>query len=342
MRMRGEAITLSWIPSESVHGWLRGGFELGLSHYDEPPSDTVRGVEEVLRLQQDDRFRFANVLTGWAQFDDDRVSGGYDEDSDLVMGSTTVRVGAATATFLGYSLPVLQAEPEVSSDQVVLRQTVGGRTGVPLPRPVRHPPYVRWHAPIVWTTLQLTLTRHGEQRVELVGASAFPRHFVYDHEGRLVLKSGLTQLDDWLGRSFGDRTPWGAQDSPALAVAAESATERALSTRIMRGGPPPEILRLPEGAVVVRQGDEGTDVHLVLDGVLEVRVDDDVVGEVGPGAVLGERAALEGGRRSATVTARTPVRLARVPASTLDREALAEVAREHRREEGAAPGTDGG
>lgn len=323
---------MSWIPSESVQGWLKGGFDLGLSHYDEPPRDVVDGPEDVRALRADDRFRFANVLSGWAEFGDEGVTGGYTEDSDLVMGSTQVRVGVATATFLGFSLPVLRAEPEVAADRVVLRQTVGGRTGVPLPRPVKHPPYVRWHAPIVWTTLQLTLTRDGGRMVELVGASAFPRHWVYDSDGRLSLKSGLTQLADWMGHSFGDRTPWGDQDSPALTVAAESAAERSLSASIMRGQATPEVVRLPEGTEVLRQGEEGTDVHLVLDGVLDVMVDGDVVAELGPGAVLGERAALEGGRRSATVTARTPVRLARVPSAALDPQALDAVAREHRRE----------
>lgn len=332
MRVMGRATTLSWIPSESVGNWLKGGFDLGLSHYDDPPRDVLEGTGDVRTLRDDDRFRFANVLTGWAEFGDGSTTAGYGEDSDLVMGSTKVRLGVGTATFLGFTLPVLRADPELGQDRVVLRQTVGGRTGVPLPRPVKHPPYVRWHAPIVWTTLQLTLTRDGGREVELVGASAFPRHWVYDSDGRLALKSGLTQLQDWMDHSFGDRTPWGAQDSPALTVAAESAAERSLSSGIMRGGVPPEVIRLPEGAEVCRQGEEGTDVHLVLDGVLDVSVDGDVVAELGPGAVLGERAVLEGGRRSATVTARTPVRLARVPASALDLDGLRSVAQEHRRE----------
>ena len=332
MRVMGRATTLSWIPSESVGNWLKGGFDLGLSHYDDPPRDVLEGTGDVRTLRDDDRFRFANVLTGWAEFGDGSTTAGYGEDSDLVMGSTKVRLGVGTATFLGFTLPVLRADPELGQDRVVLRQTVGGRTGVPLPRPVKHPPYVRWHAPIVWTTLQLTLTRDGGREVELVGASAFPRHWVYDSDGRLALKSGLTQLQDWMDHSFGDRTPWGAQDSPALTVAAESAAERSLSSGIMRGGVPPEVVRLPEGAEVCRQGEEGTDVHLVLDGVLDVSVDGDVVAELGPGAVLGERAVLEGGRRSATVTARTPVRLARVPASALDLDGLRSVAQEHRRE----------
>ncbi|MGD8200790.1 cyclic nucleotide-binding domain-containing protein [Ornithinimicrobium sp. W1679] len=333
MRVTGRATTVSWIPTESVRNWLRGGFDLRVAHYDDPPRDVVSGTEELRALWLDDRFRFANLLTGWADFDGDEVTAGYGEDSGAFQGNTRLRLGAGTATFLGFSMPDMRAEPEIAQDRVVLRQTVGGRTGVPLPRPVKHPPYVVWHAPIVWTTLQLTLTRDGGRQVELVGASAFPRHWVYDSDGHLMAKSGVTRIQDWMDHSFGDRTPWGDQDSPALTVAAESAAERELSSAIMRGGQKPELLRLPEGTEVVRQGTEGTDVHLVLDGVLDVSVDGDPVAELGPGAVVGERAVLEGDRRSATVTARTPVRLARVPASALDLEALRSVAAEHRREE---------
>lgn len=337
MRVEGRAISLSWIPSESVQGWLKGGFDLGLSHYDDPPRDAVHGLDDLLSLRADDRFRFANFLSGWAEFGPDGTTGGYAEGSDLVMGSTQVRLLAGTATFMGYSLPALRADPVLERDRVVLVQTVGGRTGVPLPRPVSHPPFVRYHAPIVWTTLRLTLTRDGARTVELAGASAFPRHWVYDGDGRLALKSGVTRLQEWLNDSFGPRTPWGERDSPALTVAAESAAERELSSRIMRSGSRSQVERLPQGAVLVRQGEEGTDVHLVLDGVLDVEVDGCVVAELGPGAVVGERAALEGGRRSATVLARTPVRVVRVPAEDLDLDALRHVAVEH----GHAPDADG-
>lgn len=332
MRVSGRATSLSWIPSESVAGVLKGGFDLGLSHYDEPPVDNVGDTGVVTTLRDDDRFRFANVLTGWADFADEGVSAGYGEDSGLLMGNTNVRLGVATATFLGFSMPTLQAQPQVHDDRVVLVQTVGGRTGAPLPRPVPHPPYVCWHAPLVWTTLQLTLHRDGRREVALVGASAFPRHWVYDADGALALKSGVTRQQEWMQHSFGARTPWGDQDSPVLAVAAESAAERALSTRIMRGATAPQMLRLREGTELLRQGEPGTEVFLVLDGVLDVLVDGDLVAELGPGAVVGERAVIEGGLRTSTVTARTAVRVARVPGAALDPDELRAVAEVHRRE----------
>lgn len=338
VHVAGRGTSLSWIPSESVSGWLKSGFDLHLSHYDQPPADRLEGVEQVEQMRADDRFRFANVISGWADFTGDRPTAGWSPESGLLMGSTTVRLALGSATFLGYSLPVLRDVTAVDDDTVVLTQTVGGRTGVPLPRTVKHPPYVRWQAPIVWTTLSLTLRRDGTTEVGLAGASAFPRHWLYDQTGALVAKSAVARLQDWLDHSFGPRTPWGSQDSPALVVAAESAIERRLSGAIMgsdgEAAPRSEVRTVPEGYELTRQGEPGEHVFLVLDGVLDVVVDDEVVAEVGPGAVVGERAVLGDGLRTATVRARTRARVARVRGTDLDTSSLHELSLEHRREDG--------
>ena len=79
-------------------------------------------------------------------------------------------------------------------------------------------------------------------------------------------------------------------------------------------------------------------MYVLLDGVLSVEVDGAAVAQVGPGAVLGERALLEGGRRTATLRAMTAVqgrRRVTVPSSSP--EMLSELAAGHRRE-GAQPG----
>lgn len=330
--MSGRATSVSWIPSESVRGWLKGGFDVHLSHYDRPPTDSLGRSDEVDRLLADDRFRFANVLSGWADFGG-QTTAGYADDSRLLMGATSVRVGVGTMTFLGYSLPTIQQPPVIEDDRVTLVQTVGGRTGVPLPRPVKHPPWVRWHAPIVWTTLSLVLHRDGTVESDIVGASGFPRHWLYGNDGALARKSAMTRQKDWMDHSFGPRTPWGEQDSEIETVEAESELERTLSGQIMGGPVRPRVVRVPEGEVILRQGEPGTTVSLVLDGVLDVYVDDELVAELGPGAVVGERAALEGGRRTSTVIARSPARLATLPAELLDRSSLADVAELHRRED---------
>jgi CRP-like cAMP-binding protein len=47
--------------------------------------------------------------------------------------------------------------------------------------------------------------------------------------------------------------------------------------------------------------------------------------------VLGERAVLQGGRRTATLTAGTPAKVMVVPAAQIDRDRLARLAAFHRR-----------
>jgi CRP-like cAMP-binding protein len=85
--------------------------------------------------------------------------------------------------------------------------------------------------------------------------------------------------------------------------------------------------------MVTRQGDPGDELLLLLDGVLAAEVDGERLGQLGPGAVLGERALLEGGVRTATLVAVTAVRLAAAPAETVDLERLRQLAGSHRRED---------
>ncbi|WP_426593445.1 cyclic nucleotide-binding domain-containing protein [Cellulomonas sp. McL0617] len=339
MRIEAVGVTISWIPSESVSGPLRAGFGLGLSHYDAPPPEQLAGTAQVVALRDGDAFRFANVLGVWADVADGRVrDSGLLPASGLEMGSTTVRVAAVGATFRAASMPVLRPEPEQTPDGGVRYvQTVGGRTGVPLPRPVPHAPFVRWQAPTVWSTLAVTVHPDGAAAVELVGASPFPRHWVYGADGALAAKSGVTDQDTWMKHVFGPRTPWHSVDGPALVSPAETALERELSATIMRGGARPRVRRLGEGDVLTRQGEPGDALYLLLDGVLRVEVDGASVGEVGPGAVLGERALLEGGLRTATLVATTPVRVAEADKDAIDLEHLRVLAGGHRREDERDP-----
>ena len=334
MRIEATATTMSWIPSESVWSPVRVAFDLGVTHWDAPLPDTVSGPDEVHEMCRQDKFRFANVLTGWAEVEDGRiVEAGFADLSGLVMGSTTMRVARVGATFRAVPLPTLQLPPEHSGEAVTFTQTVGGRTAAPLPRRVSRKPFIQWLAPTVWTTLSLTLRADGSSDVTLIGASTFPRHWVYGANGRLSHKSGLTDENTWLRDAFGQRTPWGEHDTPALVVAVESELERTMSSEIMHGDDAPQVRRIKQGATLTRQGDPGDEVFLVLDGVVSVEVDGDPLGEVGPGAILGERALLEGGRRTSTLTAVTPVRVAAAGGDSVDLDKLRELSASHRRED---------
>jgi Cyclic nucleotide-binding domain len=332
MRYESSACALSWIPSEAVTGATRLSFDAGFTHYDQPPPGDLGDIEE---LRAADRFRFANVLRAWIEVDDaGRVTGAGYVGGGL-MGATTVRLGGLHYTFKAVQLPDLQQPPEVGDGWVRFSQTTGGRTGLPAPRRVRRPPYIQWQAPLVWTTLSVTLHSDGTSEHALNGASPFPRHWVYDKNGQLAHKSGLTDFTDWYRTAFGRHSPWGDEDSAALVTAVETALERALSVQLMHGAARPVISRVQPGTVIVRQGEPGMDVFLVLDGVIGVEHDGERLAEYGPGAMLGERAHLEGGVRTSTLVAVTACRLASVPASALDSSALTELAGGHRREEAA-------
>ncbi len=339
MRYESSVTSLSWIPSEAVTGATRTAFDSGFTHYDDPPPAEFGTIEE---LRAADRFRFANVLRAWIDVDDSgRITGGG-YDGGGIMGATMIRLGGLSHTFQAVALPDIQRPPERGPEKdgaqgeswMRFVQTAGGRTAVPMPRPMRRRPFVQWQAPLVWTTLSLTLHADGRAEYAVAGASRFPRHWIYDAGGRLARKSGLTDYANWTRVSFGRRTPWGDEDSPALVTAVETALEHALSVQLMHGAARPRISQLEPGAELVRQGDFGQDIYLVLDGVIRVERDGNRLAEYGPGAMLGERAVLEGGTRTSTLVAVTRCRVASVPAVQLDLSDLAELATGHRHEEG--------
>jgi len=73
-----------------------------------------------------------------------------------------------------------------------------------------------------------------------------------------------------------------------------------------------EVTRQP-GESLLRQGDMGTEMLVLLEGTARVEVDGKLVEEVAPVRVLGEMALLDGHRRSASVIAITPCTALVVP-----------------------------
>lgn len=331
MRFESSITSLSWIPSEAITGMTKLPFETGITHYDVPPPDAIGDLDE---LAAADRYRFANELRAYVEVIDGQiVDAGYLGRGHI--GSTTVRVGPKAIVFPAVLFPDLQAPPEMSASSARFVQTAGGRAGIPGPRRVRRKPFFQIAAPTVWSTLALTVHADGSSEFEVIGASRFPRHWMYDHSGRLVAKSAMTDFSQWYRRAFGPHTPWGDEETPALVTVAETALERQLSSTIMRGGKKPKVGELAKGRHLVEQGAADDALYLLLNGILAVLVDGEKIAEVGPGAIVGERAILEGGRRTATLEAVTTVRFAQADAGDIDRAALAEVAGGHRREEKA-------
>jgi hypothetical protein len=329
MRIESAVTAMSWIPNDAVEGMQKMPLEVGIAHYDEPPPDVIDDLEA---LRAADRFRFANELRAWVEVEDGRIVD-YGHIGKGHIGVTKARLGSKEIVFTAVQFPDLRPEPEVSDTSVRFIQTAGGRTGAPAPRRVRGKPFFKIDAPIAWSTLALTIHSDGSSEHEVLGASPFPRHWIYDRSGELVAKTGLVNFKHWFREAFGKRTPWGDQDSPALITEVESALERDLSKSIMQGDTKPEIRKLAEGKTLTKQGEEGTELYLLIDGVLTVEVDGQSLADVGPGAILGERALLEGNKRTSTLRAATPCKVAVVSAHGVDERALSEVSGSHRRED---------
>jgi hypothetical protein len=314
MRVESRVTSVSWVPSDSASGIARLPFVIGLERHDDPPPDQLDDPQGLVAANL---ARQVNDLRAWVEFDDSGtpVEWGYATPADEPSGD---------------AFPVLRADPEVGEHSVRFVQTAGGPLGGSVPRRVVGRPFFRVDAPVAWTTLALAIAADGSSSGELAGSSAFPRHWVYDETGHLQAKSGETDYRRWLEGAHGERTPWGGEDSREYVIAAESALERRLSRQIMSSRPP--VRRFEAGAMLTEQGARDDAILLVLDGVLDVDIGGQTVAEIGPGAIIGERASLEG-RRSATVRARTDVRVVLFDPSSLSPDELEQLAGGHRRED---------
>jgi hypothetical protein len=304
-------------------------FAMGLAHYDEPLPARLDDLEQ---WHKQDLFREANELRGWIEVEDGKITG-YGQEGQGRIGVTRLKLGPKTVTVKAKAMPDIRPNPVVTETYVRFTQTCGGRTGVPAPRPVSRKPLFQIDSAVAWTTLSLTIHADGRSERELVGASCFPRHWIYDDAGELVMQTGLTDFATWINDAFGERTPWGDYDSPAMVQPVESALERELAS-IIAGDSKEKSREIAKGNVLIEQGAAGDEMFLVLDGTLAVEVDGQPVAQVGPGAIIGERAVLEKGSRTATVRAMTACRVVRVPRRYADERELSEIARGHRREEG--------
>jgi Cyclic nucleotide-binding domain len=330
VRIESSVTAVSWVPLDCVEGGQRLQFHVGAAQYDDPPP---QHLDDLAALLAAGRVRLANHLEGVIEVSDGRIvahgqSGqGHVATIGPGLGPGGMR-GAeppASVGFTAVALPDLRPEPVVGDGWVRFGQTAGGLLSVGMPYRPAGSAAPRVAAPAAWTTLSLTIRVDGTSEATLAGASPFPRHWVYDHRGRLVATSGLVDFSGWQADAWDPFTPWGGRDAPARVTAVATALERELSRIIVDASP--HWLRLRRGVTLVEQDEPGHELYLLFDGLLAVEVDGRTVGEIGPGAVVGEIALLEGGRRSATLRAVTPCRVAAVPGDRVDRAVLAELAR---------------
>lgn len=317
MRIESAVTAVTWLPVEALEGLPAVPLQLAIAHYDDPPPEMLGDVDELRRA---DAFREANELRAWIEVDEGGIVG-YGHAGRGIAGYPRVELGARQVAFPGVELPVLRPRPEVGDGCVRFVQTAGGKLGVPAPMPVEGRPYFHIGSIVAWTTLELVLHADGRAEGSLVASSPFPAHWVYDADGKLVERAGLTSLAEWYADS-----PWGGEESPEVI----EAVERELARVLLRSGERMPRRRLEAGETLVHQGEEGREMYLLLGGVLDVEIDGEIVAELGVGALVGEMAYLEGGTRTATVRAGTFSRVAVVPAHLLSEAKLAELARSRR------------
>jgi hypothetical protein len=330
MRIESSVTAISWIPSEAIEGMPKIPFDIGIGHYDEPPPDRLE-QGDLERLRDADRFREANQLQAWIAVKDGKIVD-YGYEGGGLVGSTTFRLGPKELVFQGVPFEMLRPEPEIKDGAARFVQTVGGRAGFPAPRRVKGRPFFRINSSTAWTTLALTIRADGSSDHELLGASSFPRHWIYDREGNLIEKAGTIDFKAWYREAHGEHTPWGEEESEPFVAQAETALERRLSREVMQGGAKLPRRKLRQDERLVDQGEPGNELYLVLDGVLAAVVDGEEIAQIGPGAILGEGAIVGEGLRNATLRACTPARIAVIPADQIDPEAMETLAAGRRRE----------
>jgi CRP-like cAMP-binding protein len=74
----------------------------------------------------------------------------------------------------------------------------------------------------------------------------------------------------------------------------------------------PDIMLFPAGEVIFSAGDTADAMYVIIDGELDVRIGNASIAVARPGEMVGEMALADQKKRSATVVALTPARLARI------------------------------
>src|SRR4029079_13644257 len=100
-------------------------FEVGMSHYDDPPPDELPDLDEFVA---GDRARFVNELSAWIEVDNGIVVDHGHAGRGLI-GVTTLRLGGRGMAFQAVSFPDRRKPELLDTAAVGVQQTCGGGAG---------------------------------------------------------------------------------------------------------------------------------------------------------------------------------------------------------------------
>jgi hypothetical protein len=322
MRVESSVTAITWLPFAALDALPNMPLGFAVAHYDEPPGDRLLDLDA---LREADAFREANELRAWIEVEEGEIVA-HGRDGRGVITGVGLELGPEQVAFPAVEFPVIRPEPEVSGGSARFTQTVGGRIGLPAPRPVEGASYFHFGSALAWTTLELVLHADGGAEGRLVASSPFPRHSVYNAYGWLTGEHGLKDFEGWYRESFGEATPWGDEDAPEVVAALEAQLEQELTRVALTTNARLPRRRLEPGETLVVQGEAGADMFLLVEGQLDVEIDGQTAARVGAGALLGELAVLGDGRRKATLRATRACRVAILPAEVIGGSDLAALA----------------
>src|SRR6266550_6322992 len=107
MRIESSVTSISWIPSEAVEGLPKMPFTMGVTHYDDPPPDTI---EDLGALVEADAFREANELRAYIDVEDGKIVG-YGQLGGGHIGVTRMKLGPKEVSVPAVALETIQSEP---------------------------------------------------------------------------------------------------------------------------------------------------------------------------------------------------------------------------------------
>ena len=332
MRIEGSVTAISWIPSEAIEGMPKLPFELGIGHYDEPPPDRI-AEGDLERLRDADRFREANLLRGWIEVEDGKiVDCGY-EGGGLV-GSTTFRLGPKAIVVPGVAFEILRpSRRSPTTASASCRPSAAARAsrrrGASSGKP-----FFQIHSATAWTTLALTIRADGTVEHELVGASPFPRHWIYGNDGELAHKSGHDRLQDVVPRVAQRPNAVGRRGLAGGRRRRPSRRSSASCRATLLGGDEKlEAAEARRGRGTRRAGRRGTDVYLAARRRARGRGRRRAGRRDGARADARRARVARGGRRTATLRALTPIRFVVIPWSSSARVSARRSRRSRHRED---------